>query len=140
MTTQSETLPILLLRAREKAISYVRPVLADLDLTEQQWRVIRALFMHEALNTQQLAESTCILGPSLSRILAKLDSDGVIVRKADAADQRVVNIRLSAKGKRTHQRIFKSMSKQYQQFSSDMGAAKVEKLYNLLMEFVGQAD
>lgn len=138
MTTQSESLPILLLRAREKAISYVRPVLADLDLTEQQWRVIRALYTQESLNTQQLAEATCILGPSLSRILARLDTDGVIIRKSDASDQRVVNIRLSAKGKRVHQRIFKNITKQYEQFSNDFGAAKVAKLNTLLSDFVGE--
>lgn len=136
MTDQSETLPILLLKAREKAIGYVRPVLADLDLTEQQWRVIRALFGQQSTTTQALADHSCILGPSLSRILTKLEMDGLILRKSSKSDHRVVNIKLSSKGKRLHGQIFRKLQLQYAQFNDDHGVANVEKLNGLLEQFV----
>lgn len=137
MTEQTETLPILLLKAREKAIGYVRPVLSDLDLTEQQWRVLRTLNELESTTTHTLADQSCILGPSLSRILSKLEADKIIIRKASANDNRVVNIKLSSKGKRLHQQVFKRLQHQYAQFNNDHGVAKVEKLNTLLRQFVG---
>jgi len=38
-----KNLPMALLRARESVMSHFRPILRDHDITEQQWRVIRAL-------------------------------------------------------------------------------------------------
>jgi len=137
MTEQTETLPILLLKAREKAIGYVRPVLSNLDLTEQQWRVLRALYELETTTTHTLAEKSCILGPSLSRILTKLETDSIIIRKPSPNDNRVVNIKLSSKGKRLHQQVLKKLQRPYSQFNEDYGTAKVEKLNTLLKQFVG---
>ena len=39
----TESLPMALLQAREAAMRLFRPMLAEHDLTEQQWRVLRAL-------------------------------------------------------------------------------------------------
>ncbi|MCP4224610.1 MAG: homoprotocatechuate degradation operon regulator HpaR, partial [Actinomycetia bacterium] len=39
----TESLPMALLQARESAMRLFRPLLAEHDLTEQQWRVLRAL-------------------------------------------------------------------------------------------------
>ena len=38
-----KSLPMALLRTREAAMQHFRPLLAEHDLTEQQWRVLRAL-------------------------------------------------------------------------------------------------
>ena len=39
----SRSLPVALLRTREAVMRQFRPVLRSVDLTEQQWRVLRAL-------------------------------------------------------------------------------------------------
>ena len=70
----SASLPMALLQAREAAMRLFRPLLAEHDLTEQQWRVIRALAAtEEPLDAGELAHRTFLLAPSLTRILQYLE-------------------------------------------------------------------
>ena len=63
-----DSLPMALLKARERAMRVFRPVLADHDLTEQQWRVLRALSSASTeLDIGEIADATFLLGPSLTR-------------------------------------------------------------------------
>ncbi len=135
MTVSNESLPLLLLKARENSIAYVRPVLAEFGLTEQQWRVIRTLKREGEMNAQDLAEESCILSPSLSRILNRLETDKVIIKKVDSSDQRALNIRLSAKGNRLHDRIVPKVDKQYKLLSQAVGKETIAHLVGLLEEF-----
>jgi len=48
-----DSLPLKLLKAREAALNYFRPILKEIPLTEQQWRIIRALNEYGALESKQ---------------------------------------------------------------------------------------
>lgn len=134
MSTDVESLSILLLRARETTVAQIKPLLNQHELTEQQWRVIRELHKHGDMNAQRLAEESGILSPSLSRILARFTEDGIVVRKVDKQDQRAQSIRLSAKGKRLHARIQPHVEKQYRSFSKVLGSDTLTRLDGLLRE------
>lgn len=78
-----------LLQAREATMFLFRPMLADHDLTEQQWRVLRALSAApDPLEAGELADRTFLLAPSLSRILTNLESRSYIERRTHPEDQR----------------------------------------------------
>ena len=75
------SLPMGLLRAREAAMRLFRAHLARHDLTEQRWRVLRALSEDPStggptLDVGEVAERTFLLGPSLSRALLSLTDAG----------------------------------------------------------------
>jgi hypothetical protein len=56
----SASLPMALLQAREAAMQLFRPLLAEHDLTEQQWRVLRALSASdEPLEVGAIVDATC---------------------------------------------------------------------------------
>src|SRR5690242_11255098 len=84
----SQSLPMSLLRAREAVMRRFRPVLRQHGLTEQQWRILRALAAVEAADLSELARSAFLLSPSLSRILKDLEARQLIERKTAEADQR----------------------------------------------------
>jgi len=132
-----ETLPVLLQRAREACVAEARDTLSGFGLTEQQWRVIRAAFEHGELNAQDLAEKSAILGPSLSRILNRLEEDGVLVRKSSEGDLRELTIKLTATGKRLHNKVQPQLDKTYDAFSDKIGQRKLKQLTDLL-DYVGQ--
>lgn len=132
MPVEIESIMSLLLKAREGAVASIKPVLVQHDLTEQQWRVLRELKKHGELNAQRLAHESDILSPSLSRILARFTDIGVVVRKVDKEDQRAQSIRLSAKGKRMHDKIYPHVDKQYKALAKTVGNDKLTKLENLL--------
>ena len=88
-----------LLQAREATMRLFRPILAERGLTEQQWRVLRALAASAApLEVGELAEVTFLLGPSLSRILTNLEGRGLVARRTVQSDQRRAEISLSRQG------------------------------------------
>src|SRR4030081_2721325 len=86
----SRSLPMSLLRAREAVMRHFRPSLRDHGLTEQQWRILRALPVIDANEVTELARVAFLLGPSLSRILRDLEARHLIERKVVKADQRRV--------------------------------------------------
>lgn len=95
-----ESLPMALLRAREAAMRLFRPLLAEHDLTEQQWRVLRALTAEpDALEVGEIATATFLLAPSLSRILSNLEGRELVDRQPVAHDQRRSAISLTAAGR-----------------------------------------
>lgn len=132
-----ETLPILLQKARESSVVHVRQTLAEFGLTEQQWRVIRASYEHGDMSAQALAEKSAILGPSLSRILNRLESDGILTRKASSGDLRELNIKLSAAGKRLHNKVQPRLHKHYDALSSQLGPRRSKQLADLLEYVAG---
>ena len=79
-------------RAREAIMLSFRPVLAKHGFTEQQWRVLRVLGEKGTSDAGQVAFEACILAPSLSRIIGKLEKDNYISRFIDANDGRRINL------------------------------------------------
>src|SRR5215472_5009922 len=82
----SESLPMALLRAREAVMRLFRPGLRQRRVTEQQWRILRALAHAGPLEISELAETTCLLAPSLSRILPELERRSLISRRQVDSD------------------------------------------------------
>ena len=84
----SRSLPMSLLRAREAVMRQFRPSLRNHGLTEQQWRILRALTAVDTIEVTELARVAFLLGPSLSRILRDLEARDLIERRTAKADLR----------------------------------------------------
>ena len=133
----AESLPMALLRAREAVMRRFRPGLRAHDVTEQQWRVLRALSGIGPLEISELAARTCLLLPSLSRILPVLESRGLLVRRAVASDMRRTEVSVTAAGLELiaahapqSERIYRGIEERY-------GAERLRQLSRLLAELEG---
>lgn len=122
MRPLARSLPLKLLRAREAVMDRFRPHLAAHDVTEQQWRVLRALAEVGELDASSLAETACLLPPSLSRILHDLEARGLVERRRPDGDRRTSLISLS----RTGQTLFDTMSKRSETIYRDLEARLAE--------------
>ena len=98
MLKPRQSLTLTLLQAREAAMSFFRPSLNEHGLTEQQWRVIRILSQHDELEIYQLAELACILKPSMTGVLVRMEAAGMVHRRKAEQDQRRVLVTLAEKG------------------------------------------
>ena len=94
----SRSLPMSLLRAREAVMRQFRPSLRNHGLTEQQWRILRALTAVDTIEVTELARVAFLLGPSLSRILRDLEARDLIERRTAKADLRRGEVSISSKG------------------------------------------
>ena len=94
----SRSLPIALLRARERVMGPVRRMLSDAGVTEQQWRVLRVLKEEGSQEPTHIAERACLLLPSLTRILQKLETKGLIRRHTHPGDKRRQIVEITDRG------------------------------------------
>jgi homoprotocatechuate degradation regulator HpaR len=134
MTTPRPSLTLTLLQAREATMAFFRPALNAHDLTEQQWRVIRILHQQGELESHQLAELACILKPSMSGVLKRLERDGVVARRKSPEDQRRVFISLTDKGQQAFMAMSEEMARNYERILSQFGEDKLQQLMQLLNE------
>jgi homoprotocatechuate degradation regulator HpaR len=128
----SRSLPMSLLRAREAVMRQFRPSLRRHDLTEQQWRILRALAALEAIEVTELARTAFLLGPSLSRILRDLDARGLIERKTAKTDLRRGVVSISDRGLKLMEIVAPSSEAIYAAITKRYGAKKLADLQEML--------
>ena len=128
----SRSLPMSLLRAREAVMRQFRPSLRRHDLTEQQWRILRALAAIDAIEVTELARTAFLLGPSLSRILRDLDTRGLIERKTAKTDLRRGVVSISDKGFKLMEVVAPSSEAIYAAITKRYGARKLAELQEML--------
>lgn len=132
MATPRPSLTLTLLQAREATMGFFRPLLNEHDLTEQQWRVIRILRQHGELESHQLAHQACILKPSMSGVLQRLERDGLVTRRKSAEDQRRVFLSLTAQGQQCFSDMSEGMERNYQKIQRQFGEERLTQLMALL--------
>lgn len=123
-----------LVQARESVLAYFRPVLNEFDITEQQWRIIHLLAEQGTVDFQDLSLQTCILRPSLTGVLTRLENMDLVMRLKPASDQRRVFVKLTAQGNALFQNINAHMQQCYQKLETDFGSKKLQTLNQLLQE------
>ncbi len=132
LPSTSRSLPIALIRAREGVMSPIRDMLSETDITEQQWRVLRVLAEFGRMDTKTLADRSCLLFPSLTRIAATLRDKGLVTQTRDDKDRRRQFIKITAQG----QKIIDDRAAQAAEivagFKSTLGDEKYETLLDLL--------
>ena len=130
----AHSLPMALLRAREAAMGYFRPALQRHGVTEQQWRIVRALYDGGDLEISELARRCCMLMPSISGVLRRMQNKGLVRRSPDAGDQRRSIISLTAKARRLMQRVAPHSEASYAEIERAFGTERLRLLYDLILE------
>lgn len=128
----ARSLPMQLLRAREALMQEFRPHLRKHGLSEQQWRVLRALAEAGSMDINALGEMCQIHPASLSRMLPNLEDEGRIERRASRDDQRYVIVSITAKGKALFRRVAKESEQIYASIEQRIGSRELKTLYDLL--------
>lgn len=124
-------------------MQHFRPHLAELGLTEQQWRVLRVLGEDGPLEAGAVAQRACILPPSLSRILKTLSAEGLLRSGPDSRDGRRTILSLSDAGESLLRRAAPTSAAIYMHLEQAVGAAEWEALLDALARLqaaVGPAD
>ena len=139
-TPKHVSLNITLIQAREALMTHFRPLLNDAGITDQQWRIIRLLAENGTLDFQDLANQACILRPSLTGILTRLEKVGYVVRLKPSNDQRRVYLKLTGEGEKLHRTTCDQVDARYDVIESVLSKDKLKQLQSLLGELsaIGQ--
>lgn len=69
-------------------------------LTPSQYSLLVSIDGHGPLTLGRLAKIEQVAPPTITRVAAKLEDDGLVVRQVDASDRRVVRVEVTAEGRR----------------------------------------
>ncbi len=129
-------LPQQFLKARDALMGHFRPILNHYGLTEQQWRILRALDEQAQLEPREICELCQILSSSMAGILARMEETGLVQRVRVEADQRRVLVSLAPKGDALIDKMAPLIQLQYQYLEQAFGKHSLEALSSALQGFI----
>ncbi|MBV6650946.1 MAG: homoprotocatechuate degradation operon regulator HpaR [Hoeflea sp.] len=130
----SRSLPIALLRTRERIMVPIREMLQQSGISEQQWRVLRVVDEAGEMEQTAIAQAACLQLPSLTRILRSMESDGLVGRKTDEADRRRTLVSVTTAGKTLIARHRQRNAQIFATVEAEFGREKLDLLLDLLDE------
>jgi len=140
LPSTTRSLPIALIRARENIMAPIRKMLADSGLTEQQWRVLRVLTEYGSQDATELAERSCLLLPSLTRIVRSMTEKGLITRSQDPNDGRRQTLEITVVGTGIIDNNRQEGMRIVEGFKARVGTENYELLLDLLEAFSGESE
>ncbi|MBT3788551.1 MAG: homoprotocatechuate degradation operon regulator HpaR [Alphaproteobacteria bacterium] len=128
------SLPMALLRARDTVMNRFRPILRSHDVTEQQFRILRALTTAKELRAVDVSKMTLLSPPSLSRTIKGLEGRKLITRRIEKEDQRAFMLSITKKGAALVALIGQQSEAEYLDIEGRIGSKKMDQLHRLLSE------
>lgn len=126
------SLPIALLRAREAVMGPIRDMLAESDVNEQKWRVLRVLHEQGPLELSQIAAEACLLLSSLTRMVKPMQEEGLITRHTPPEDRRKTVVQITETGAALIHRHSSESARIFERIEAEFGQERLEQLLDLL--------
>ena len=125
-------LPQLFLRGREELLRHFRPIITHFGLTEQQWRILRAISENDQLEPREICEICQILSPSLTGVLTRMEGMGLVTRTRMEEDQRRLLIRLTPRAEQLVAEMVPLIVEQYRIIEVAYGPELIQELYEIM--------
>jgi homoprotocatechuate degradation regulator HpaR len=135
---QHRNLPLMLMQARERVISYFRPILNAHGITEQQWRIVRVLLEVPALEPRQIGELCAISSPSMAGVLERMEQAGYVSRRRVEHDQRRVLVSLTPKSRELAAQMAPQIDATYRRIEKHLGPDLSARLHETLDQVLEQ--
>jgi DNA-binding MarR family transcriptional regulator len=85
--------------AARNVVAVYRPLLEPMGLTHPQYLVMLALWQHEPVSVRELSHLLQLDPGTLSPLLKRLETSGLLVRGRDKSDERALAVTLTQKGR-----------------------------------------
>jgi homoprotocatechuate degradation regulator HpaR len=109
-----------------------RPILNENGVTEQQWRILRALLTLGPLEPRQLCELCQISSPSIVGVLVRMEEAGLVDRARMADDQRRVRVSVTARSRQLGRRMIPAIEERYARIEAQVGVETLQQAYDVL--------
>ncbi|MDR3494164.1 MAG: MarR family transcriptional regulator [Ancalomicrobiaceae bacterium] len=102
----------------------------------EQLRILEVLHAQDGRSMGDLAARALIEPTTLTKIIDRMVSDGLVYRSPDSADRRRVLIRIGPSGKTLFKRLDRITTAQEERLQKQIPQAKLEELRKLLAEIM----
>lgn len=131
----------LLREARSVHKQHLQPYLRKIGVTEDQWRVLRALSKNSdviatGIDAKNISLKSGIMASSLTGVLARMERDELITRSRNLNDGRYITVKATPLGLKKAQKISDVTQDYYKALSKAMGDNNMNTLYSLLNQLV----
>ena len=97
-TEITETLGYLIVQICRAHRNKAQELLAEIELHTGQEFLLMSLYREDGCTQTKLAESMCVQPATLTKMLNRLEKNGLVVRRQDLDDQRVSRVHLTQEG------------------------------------------
>lgn len=125
-----------LVTAARNVVAIYRPVLEPLGLTHPQYLVMLALWERAPRSLAELADELAMEPATLSPLVKRLEAQGRVVRARRPADERVLDIGLTAQGIALRERALDVPAQVMARVGMDVG--EIAALRDALNRFAGR--
>jgi DNA-binding MarR family transcriptional regulator len=102
------------------------------ELSRQQWRVLASLGNGELLSAKQIGEQTNLEKMPASRAIAKMQSQGLLVKNTDKTDKRSSLLKLTAHGLAIYQQLIPMALQREEELLSVLSVEEKTKLCEII--------
>jgi DNA-binding MarR family transcriptional regulator len=103
-----------------------------LEITAEQWGIIRHLWEEEGLSQREIGEKAAKDKPNITRMLDALEKKRFIIRQPDPRDRRKFCVYLTPEGKQLHQRLFPLVQGLRQRVTHNLSQPEIDSLKVIL--------
>lgn len=111
--------------------------LSPYDITTEQWAMLARLWEGQGKTQKELAEKTGKDEPNAGRILKKLEAKGLIIRKSDAQDRRIMLVFLTEQGIGLEEKLVPLANDILKRVEQELNNNEIETLKILLKKLMG---
>jgi DNA-binding MarR family transcriptional regulator len=102
------------------------------ELSRQQWRVLASLGNGELLSAKQIGEQTNLEKMPASRAIAKMQTQGLLIKNTDKTDKRSSLLKLTAHGLAIYQQLIPMVLAREQELLSVLSGEEKNQLVNII--------
>ncbi len=113
-----------------------KPFLDEIDLTYTQYIAMMVLWEKKEINVKDLGEALFLDSGTLTPLLKKLEEKGFVSRKRSEEDERVLNVKITAKGEALKDEALSIPAKMGG--CVDLTEKETEELYKILHKLMNQ--
>lgn len=109
--------------------------MGELDLTAMQWVPLMLIEHDRGRTAAELSRCNCVESSTMTRMLDRLEAKGLVTRKRSETDRRVINLELTAEGKRLVARVPYLLAESMNQHLSGFSRGEVDSFKSMLRRF-----
>lgn len=106
-----------------------RPLISARGLTEQQWRIIRALHEHGPVEPRTLSDICTISSSSMAGVLARMEALELVTKERFVKDQRRVLVSMTKLSVELVDAITRDLEAEYEALEQKVGRDVVGRVY-----------
>lgn len=115
----------------------LEPALKRVDLDVSRWRVLMCLHPDRAVSVSEIAELAIVKLPTMTKIVQRMQADGLVTCEARPSDGRVTEVSLTERGIAAKQDAWTIANKLYVQAFRDIGGNEKMQLNKLMEKIFG---